>query len=415
MPEHNPFLSKNFVTVWLKHFNKGKSSKLFNFIEGLSFVKNPFLPLYVNVGKTHTKGISYLLTNQGAQDYQKNVFLIYDVPTYFNIDTPKTDAYLKLSKLPQYPGFLINLEEFTDLNSFMLSTFSKGSRQKLRKYNKRLEISFNIQYKMLKGPIPKEEYDFVFDCFQKLLVKRFSGKKTVNNNLESREWNFYHEVAYPLILENKASLFVVYDGNKPISVTLNYFSEDTLFEAITVFDTDYSKFHLGSVKIMKLVEWCLHNNYKNLDFSKGYFDYKVHWSNLQYKFEHHLFYDNRSLVPKTLAGCICVYFKLKQKLRDLNVNDKVHRLRFWTKNITVKKSQDIQYEFSELDTEFDSSSCTFIDINDTANNHLIPAFFDFLYLNEESIKNVKICINPEVKNGFLFIGEKKNVAVTFLT
>ena len=53
---------------------------------------------------------------------------------------------------------------------------------------------------------------------------------------------FYRDVALPMILEKKASLFVVYEDSNPIALRLNYFSENTLFHAITTFDIDYSKF-----------------------------------------------------------------------------------------------------------------------------------------------------------------------------
>ena len=127
-------------------------------------------------------------------------------------------------------------------------------------------MCFDIKYKMFWGDISKEEYDYVFNHFKQLLTKRFLDKQTVNNNLNSDEWDFYYDVAYPMILEKKASLFVIYHDAKPIGVTLNYLSEEILFDAITVFDIDYAKFHLGSINIMKLIEWCLERNFMALDF-----------------------------------------------------------------------------------------------------------------------------------------------------
>ena len=44
--------------------------------------------------------------------------------------------------------------------------------------------------------------------------------KLTNNNLYPEEWAFYHDVAFPMILEKKASLFVVYETSNPIAVTL---------------------------------------------------------------------------------------------------------------------------------------------------------------------------------------------------
>ena len=70
------------------------------------------------------------------------------------------------------------------------------------------------------GDISKSEYDFIFSEFRRLLEKRFTDKQVSNNNLNEKEWNFYYDVAYPLIVEKKAALFVVYDNDKPIGLSL---------------------------------------------------------------------------------------------------------------------------------------------------------------------------------------------------
>src|SRR5690606_33258209 len=295
--------------------NNGQSGVEFNFIKNLHFYKPGALPLYINAGRNHTKGISYILNDSTHNDFRKKAFLVYDVPEFFNVNTSITNKRLKIHKIKQYKGFLIDLKAHKNFDEYMLSTFKKSSRYKLNKYKKRLELCFNIKYKMLYGKeTPKEEYDFVFEKFKELLEKRFSEKKVNNNNLNPKEWNFYYDVVYPMILEKKASLFVIYDGDIPIGVTLNYFSEDTVFDAITVFDIDYAKFHLGSVTIMKLIEWTIDNKFRYFDFSKGYFDYKKRWANKEYDFEYHLYYDKSSILSSTLARSIASYFKFKQYL-----------------------------------------------------------------------------------------------------
>ena len=87
----NPFLSDTFTQIWSKHFNKDKPKYSFNFVPNLSFIKPTWLPIYFNVGKNNTKGISYSLPSGNAQDYKKKVFLIYDVPTFLDLDRFKVD------------------------------------------------------------------------------------------------------------------------------------------------------------------------------------------------------------------------------------------------------------------------------------------------------------------------------------
>ena len=65
-----------------------------------------------------------------------------------------------------------------------------------------------------------ESYDYVFSYFKTLLRKRFFSKKTNNNNLNPQEWAFYKDVTLPMIRNKEAALFVTYDENKPIAITV---------------------------------------------------------------------------------------------------------------------------------------------------------------------------------------------------
>lgn len=409
MGKHNPFLSKTYGEIWLKHFNKAKSKsvKNFSFISELSFVKHRYLSLYHNVGKTLTKGVDYTL--EPKDGFENKTFVIYDVPTYFKEKNIESNSRLRCYKSKQYPGFLIETEKFEDLNDYMLTRFSKNSRNKQKKYRRRLENSFKIQYKMFFGDISKSEYDFVFNEFKNLLVKRFDEKKITNNNLNKEEWDFYYEVAYPLILQKKASLFVVYNNDKPIGVTLCYFSEDILFDAITVFDIDYYKFHLGSITIMKLIEWCTENAIRTLDFSKGYFDYKTRWCTKTYDFEYHIYYDNKSLKSKMLAYMIKQFYDFKQYLRDKSINEKLHRLTYKLKGEKQSSEKQFSYNFSATDVTERSSSLDFVDIEGNGNNALKLMVYDFLYLYEEHYDNVKLFSFKSDETKYLITGNKNVV------
>tara|TARA_R110000751_G_scaffold210384_1_gene314134 strand:+ start:48933 stop:50117 length:1185 start_codon:yes stop_codon:yes gene_type:complete len=388
------------------------SPSFFNFIGGISFIKPTFLPIYLNIGKNHTKGISYSLSSGQELDFKKKVFLIYDVPTFFELDLINNKKKLKQNKLKQYPGFLIDLGNYTDFTNYFSSTFSKSSRYKLTKYKKRLESCFDISYKMYYGAIDPDQYRTIFVYFKQLLEKRFLDKGTTNNNLDPKEWNFYTEVAYPMILEKKASLFVIYNGDTPIGVTLNYFSDTIVFDAITVFDIDYEKFHLGSVTIMKLIEWSINQKFKYFDFSKGYFDYKKRWATMEYYFEYHLYYDKSSIISIVLGNTIALYFNLKQYFRDKNLNAKIHKLTFWFRNLQVKKNERERYLSIPIEGEMNLEK--FIEINRDSDEwqDLKSNIFEFLYLNNSSEKDLKVKKSTLDKNRFVLECKDKRVILT---
>lgn len=412
MIQHNPFLSPTFTAIWSKHFAFEETVRTVDFLPGLKFTKYKSLPLYTNVGQTFTKGIDYTLDLENSKDFKNKALLIYDVPGYFEVDT-QTDASLGLYRSRQYPGFLIDLEPFKDLNGYLATSFSKSSRYKLKKYKKRFEASFDVRYVMYRGEMARDTYETVFDSFRHLLEKRFDDKQITNNNLDPKEWQFYYEVTYPMLLEGGASLFVIYNGNTPIGVTLNFFSEDILFDAITVFDIDYAKFHLGSITIMALLEWCLANDLKTFDFSKGFFDYKTRWSTRAYDFEYHIFYDTKSIRAKIIALFLKKFFDLKQELRQKNINEKIHRLTYRFKNKAAKPVENKSYTFTEITDDVTLDTATQLAPEKPENQDLRLLIFEYLYLNEGQYSDIKAYAVPDTANNFYLICKTKKILASF--
>lgn len=325
--QYNPFTSNTFATIWLKHFNNLKPSLSFNFIKQLTFIKNKFLPLYINVGKNNTNGISYKLDDSKLHsDYKNKVFLIYDVPTYFKLNTPKLSSNLKLKTVNQYNGALTNIDEFYTFDDFLLSKFKSKNRYNLKKKKKQLESNFNISYSVYDNTISEEMYVFLSEHLNRLIAKRFNSKKT--NNRVLNEWNYYKELMLPMLKEKKAVILTVNNDNIPIGMTYNFLSDDTLFYSITTFDIEYTNFNIGHTTIMEILKWCFDNKIKIIDFSKGEAEYKSRWLTDIYFFQNHILYDSNSLISSIIAEFIYHYFKLKQYLRDMNVNSLYTKLKY---------------------------------------------------------------------------------------
>lgn len=407
----NPFNSAIFTDIWLRHYKPEQAAHNFPFLPLVKCTKS-FIPfLFINVGSTLTKGISYNLVEDATKSYKKKVFLIYDIPTYLNSSEFHQFEGLTLKRIPQYPGFLIQLDGLDSLDEYLRASFSKSGRYKLKKYRKRLEKCFDIRYRMYSGPISKDEYNLLFNQFKALLEKRFAYKQTTNNNLDPKEWAFYEEVAYPMILEEKAGLFVVYDGEKPISITLNYFSETTVFDAITVFDMDYAKFHLGSVALMELINWCLSQKKTILDFSKGYFDYKKRWGNKQYQFEYHILYDKNFFPARITAWGMASFYSLKQSLRDAGLNDLLHQITYRLRH-KGSKQKSKQYSFDYETKAIDRNHLVEMPKPSLESSSLKGIIFDFLYLHSENINDLKVYKISNVRNkAFRFEGKGKSADV----
>ncbi|WP_422351234.1 GNAT family N-acetyltransferase [Flagellimonas sp.] len=404
----NPFNSTTFLSFWSKHFLGDKKANTFSFAKNLSFYESKIPGLHINAGKNLTKGVHYEFNPNCGKEEKGKTFLIYDVIDFAASKENIKNSPLGLYSVKQYPGFLIELGNFSSLDDYMSKTFKKSSRYKLRKYKKRLEESFHISFKAHCGEMSKEEYDAIFDSFRNLLEKRFGEKQISNNNLDPEEWNFYKDVAYPMILEKKAVLFVLYNNNEPISVTLGYLSDKRIFDAITVFDIDYAKFHLGSIKIMNLIDWCTKNGWDILDFSKGYFDYKTRWSNKKFHFHYHIVYDKSSFKSRVLAYTLKSLFSLKQYLREKKLNETLHRFTYALKN---KKKESLDYQFLEVDDRHTQKELAPLDLSLSEHSSLKGICYEFLYLHQEHLENLNVFKMDETNESFLLVGQDKKMGV----
>lgn len=323
----NPYIQHTFKTIWLNHFNNKNPALNFSVVDRLTFVKHKKLPVYYNTGGTNTKGVHYKLSSNILKDYKNKVFIIYDVHQSSNKNAYNNNK-LGFYKVEQYPGYICDLSSYVNIKQYMLQEISRKSRYKFNKYKRNLESKYNIHYKMYLDDISPEVYESLFYDFKRLLKKRFLHKKTVNNNLNPEEWAFYKAVTLPMMLNKEAGIFVVYDANKPIAITLLNFSANTMLDVIRTFDIDYAKYRLGSVSIMEQIDWCINNNIKFLDFSKGYFEYKKRWANKPYWFEYHIYYDKKSFKAKTLALLYKNFFALKLYLRKKHLTNFIHEVNF---------------------------------------------------------------------------------------
>lgn len=385
----SPFTSSTFVHLWSKYFNHNKKSENFDFLTNVSFFKRSWEPFYTNVGKNLTKGIYYEL-NYKATDFKNKVFLIYDIPEFFNVpnlDPSKTD--LRCKSIYQYDGFLLDFENYKTSQDYIKSRISSKNIRGYKSRKRRLEDCFNISYKFHSNDLDRSSFEILFKQFHGLLTKRFADKQFNYHHLRSDKWAFYREYVFEMLQKKQATLFVIYNDDIPIAITLNINSDTVVFVSITVFDTDYYKFNIGKISIIKIIEWCYENNMKIADFSKGYFDFKEEWGNVQYHFDYHILYDSKSLFAKTIAWKLGVFFKFKRYLREKNVNILYRRLLFQLKS-RRDRLYNSKIKIETIDNFQLDQSFTKIDLNDYKSDFYRKFVYSFLFANPEPIENIKV-------------------------
>ena len=165
--------SKIYSSTWLKHFGNGLIENKFNFIDHISFVKNKILPIYINIGKNLSLGISYSKPLNGpienAKKLKNGVILIYHVPTYYSPDFLNHNNAIGLHKIYDSTGYLIDFKSFDSLDSYLKTTLSQSRIKKIQRNKRLLESRHDISYKWYYGEISETEYEKVFESFRKLL------------------------------------------------------------------------------------------------------------------------------------------------------------------------------------------------------------------------------------------------------
>ncbi|MEW7291829.1 GNAT family N-acetyltransferase [Aquimarina sp. 2304DJ70-9] len=410
MMNNNPFTLPVFTDKWIKHFSTSKPEKRFDFIKNISFVKKSFFPVYVNVGKSHTKGISYNFSDKG-KDFKNKVFLLYDIPDYFELDTTHTFSSLKTIDSKQYPGYLVDISKYSDITEYKKSKFGKSSLAKVNKYKRKLESSFDITYTLYYGDISRETYDLIFDRFKVLLEKRFSDIHIHNNNLDPKEWSFYYDVIYDMVLQEKASIYVIYDGDKIIAGSINYHMGQIAIGAIMAYDTDYSKFYLGFTIIHKLLEWAIDKELDVFDFSKGKFGYKTQWSDRTYYFSYRILYDGSSWTATLLSWIMSLYFRFKNNLRERNIGMLKSKFLFLLKK--KKKNTSKHYKVTQFTETLNSHEFLKVSFGSKNFNYLNRITYDFLYSYSEHIKDIEIFQYVHDIKSFVIKGKSAKQKVSF--
>ncbi|WP_223034494.1 GNAT family N-acetyltransferase [Hanstruepera marina] len=401
---NNPFTSKTYELTWLKHFSRHKEGIAFNFVDGLKFYKHLFLPYFINVGRNSTNGITYNL-DHNARDYKSKTLLIYDVPSYYKINPPAEDSPIKLYSIKQYKGYLANLESVDNLESYLLKELNTKSRNKFRSALRKFETCFDVEYNIYKDFITKEDYIRTINEFKKIIVRRFETLKLDTNLIA--EWPFYTELIYKMILDEKAILVSIKANGKPVSMSLAFLGSVSLVGAIKAFDSDFYKFNVGHIEISKLIEFCLQNNLKYFDFSKGTYKYKDRWTNSEYNYNCHILYDSSSFTSSMTARLLARFFNFKQYLRDKNFNLLLVKVKYKLKHIILSTKNKQRFVLKPIKKLENIDSLLQVNLEEESIKYpfLNRIVYDGLFKNPEPFKNLKVYKSRGSKLAYYVVGK----------
>ena len=345
---------------------------------------------------------------------------ITDIPDYLSPRYVRGNNPRQLLKVPLYEGYLVNLTEFSDAEDYLRNHVGKARYSQLRRYKKRLDHCISPRYAAFYGEMDEAEYRYVFECLVEFTERRFRQKEEVNYEIPFLA--YYEEVMYRMILEKQALLFVIYDGDKPINITLNFIFGDLMLHWNSCFDIDYGVFNVGHINTMEHFRWCFDNRIRIFDMGRGNFWHKQRLINHTYRYEQHIVCDRTPLsLSRALlraAGPFARYYLIRglKKVHAQKLYGHYAKYRFRSRQEGGQSpavSESAAYTWRELAGEVLSpESLRAVCPGDEAFAGLRGAFNQFLHSEKISQTEVQVFKQAGPGSGFIIRTPQKTLQVT---
>lgn len=396
------------MTTFFKYMETKKKSNHNFFID--FFEKNKFPNCYTRIEFINSPNILSLKNDPFTNIELGNIYQLYLIPSYLEL-TLRPE--LKLMQIPQWNnGYGINLKDYKDVDSYVKDQFKKDSKKILTRV-KRLQLCFEIKFVVYNYKITNEEYIFLMERLKKMLERRFKQRNDRNENLEN--WDILYQRSLSLLKGKRASLFVIYDGVKPIQITLLYHMQNILVSAIPAYDIDYVKFGLGNTAAYKKVEWCIKNGINFIEMGYGDLESKRRWSNKIYNYNTHIIYNHHRAYAKFYAYLLFLKISFKEYLKKKGIKE------------SYKKYLSILNRKDKLQNNSGTSICkvedlvefpydeekTLISIEDEKSWFLRKSVYDFQYINFASSHSIYVYRSNMIRSSYIITDNKKSRRITF--
>lgn len=247
-----------------------------------------------------------------ASQVDDHVTIINCVPPYLEISNKNINSKFANISRSYRLGFAMNLSESKSAIEFLKIQLGKKGYKNLRQDRQRLERDHEINYKVFHGEIDESICNELMNQLESFIRFRFKDRTEKHTALS--KWSFYKETTYDQIIHKNASLFVIYQGNNPIAITLTYHYNKILNAAVASFDYNFYKYSLGKIMFVNQIEWCYDNNYELIDIGWGSLDYKIKFSNAVFKYQTHVLYPKNNVFKYITSALISWFLMFKYYL-----------------------------------------------------------------------------------------------------
>ena len=365
---------------------------------------------YSKVYNNITNKLIYSSPKTDDAFFKNRLVYIHDVPDYLKTESFAVSTNIKQKKINSYQGSVINLKNYNSIDDYLVNEITSKERYEIRRRQKRLDTCIKPVYKTFYGNITKAEYDIIFNDYKQMLLRRLEQKQSYWEELDY--WEERYKTSYKLIHEKKACVFAIYHNESPIAIYINSVFDKIIFNEVVAYDIDYSRFNIGILIFIKLIEWSINNGMELMDMSKGDFSYKVRFRNGTYTFQNQLIYDSRKVSICLKANLVTLkqrtIYNLLPWLKKLKLNKLNTAFKRIKKRHVFKEYAPESYVIEkETVTDLDSiKNLKIMDIDKDTVSFLKKPIIDFAFLNVECFDDILVYNDSKNKNRFYIKGKK---------
>jgi len=302
-PDNNVFLTWEWLFTWWRHYGQDKKLRIFLIKESDRVIAiAPFMEWKYRKGIFNIDVIENLCAIECdysgiilTERRQESVALLLDCLKKITRDS---HVVVRMSHIPenslflaglreQYPAFsssLLLIEQpvsscpYIDLPANWEEYFhalSRNDRGNLRRSMRSLQKEHAVEVKKYAGGDDlREQLQVLFELHQ----KRWQERNVISKFARPEARDFYLDVSRVFHQNNWLDLTFLNAGGKPVSAFWGFNYNDTFWNMTQTFDPDYSKYGVGQLHIMKLIEDAIKNGQRKFDFLKGDEAYKSRWT-----------------------------------------------------------------------------------------------------------------------------------------
>ncbi len=352
---------------------------------------------------------------QASEQSGTQLLSIYDFPDYLELNIHQEATSLNQLKAPLYRGFSIDLNLFENHNDYLKQILNAKKRSHFRAVMRRFEHCIEPEYKVYQGSdLSSAECDELMLRLEYMLEERFVLKRETNYELPLMK--YYREVLFPLLQQRKANLYVIYDGARAISISMNLVMGKTLLLFNSSYDKDYTSFELGHINMLKHIEWAFEQGFERIDLGRGDYFHKRRWVNQNYTYLEIWIGFQGSVLRSIRAFLKIIFLHLRYRTIEVLKFFGLHRLYgFLRKQLYSWQNGGRQPSGSQLFSpvlipanNIDKTSMTLLDFSAAEHSPKLAMYITLLHRNRFTKSEIKPYIQ-ENKPGQLYVEKEDRI------